>query len=138
MPKSTGVTETQVVRAMRDWLTLKKIYHLRLQTGMVPTSYNGKKSVLNLCPTGTPDLMLVLKGKAVFVEVKRDKGEVSRWKTRIDKYLKTSFMPSYIEREVAQHKARVEIEKSGGRWFIISDLYELEELVNKVEHENDY
>lgn len=130
------VSETEVIKTIKDWLALKKIYTLRLQTGSLMTSYNGNKVMVPLCPTGTPDLFTLINGKAVFFEVKKDEAGMAEWRKRVDKFIKTGFEPVSYTREIAQYKAKLQIEKNGGRVFLVCDLLEVERIVNEIQHES--
>ena len=137
MPVKKSSTETQVIKTMKDWLALKKIYTLRLQTGSLMTSYNGNRVMVPLCPTGTPDLFTLINGKPVFFEVKKDQVEVDKWRKHVANFLKTNFEPVSYARDLAQYRTHKEIEKNGGRVFLVCDLLEMEQIVNSVQNESN-
>ena len=137
MPSKSPLTETKVVKTIKDWLALKKIYTLRLQTGSLMTSYNGNRVMVPLCPTGTPDLFTLIKGKAVFFEVKKDEAGMIEWNKRVNKFIKTGFEPVSYAREIAQYKAKLQIEKNGGLCFLVCDVLEVEKIVNQLLNESD-
>lgn len=132
--KSTSLTETQVTKTIKDWLALKKIYTLRLQTGNLMASYGGKKVMVPLCPTGTPDLFTIINGKSVFFEVKRDQAEVDKWKKRVADYVKTNYAKTFCAREIAQYHSHESIRKNGGFAFLVSDVREVEAIVNEIQN----
>ena len=62
-----GKAETELSKAVADQLDKLGVFHLRLQSGKVKV----KRGWMYLCPIGTPDRMILLDGRAVFIEVKR-------------------------------------------------------------------
>lgn len=125
------MTETQIVKTILEWLEKERFYHLRLNTGTLFASYGGKKRAIKLCPNGTPDIFVLVDGRAFFFEVKKDEAEVKKWEKRIENFVKTSFKPSYCNREIEQHKARVQIEKNDGMWYLVCSLEEVQAVVQK-------
>ena len=71
--------ESELQKAILEYLTLKKIYHLRLNSGQILGNRGKIRYMVNLCPMGTPDIFVLHNGKSVYLEVKKDKKEVEAW-----------------------------------------------------------
>jgi len=61
--------------------TIKAIggYAVKVQSGVLPQTYNDKKRFVHLAPAGTPDIIACLKGKFLAIEVKKDLEEIDTW-----------------------------------------------------------
>ena len=61
--------------------TIKAIggYAVKVQSGVVPQIYNGKKRFIHLAPAGTPDVIACIKGEFLAIEVKKDMKEIDKW-----------------------------------------------------------
>ena len=71
------VKEKDVQRAILDYLKLKNIFHLRLNTGAATREYKGKTTFTRYGVPGCPDI-LILPGKSiVWCEVKSSTGTQS-------------------------------------------------------------
>ena len=101
--KRPSALESAVSRACKQYLRTRNIYYLRLNSGMI------KKQGywIHLCPEGTPDLFCLYKGKAVFIETKRESKDPT-------------------PEQLATHAAII---KSGG-WAIVA--YTLDDLVQQL------
>lgn len=73
-PSPLSIRETPLSAQIARWLAARGIYTDRLQCGGVRTSAG---HWLALCQPGTPDRLCIVRGRAVFVEVKT-RGEKPR------------------------------------------------------------
>lgn len=93
--KRAGVlpTEAQVLRAICDYLDARKIFYLRLNSGVqVVAAPSGKRRAIRMCPAGTSDLLAfplvrtvvtvahlpALAPRPLWIEVKGPGGGMSR------------------------------------------------------------
>lgn len=128
------MTESEVQKAILDYLHLKKIYVQRVNSGSMFTSYNnkagGKKTYkINLAEVGTPDLFVCVNGRFCGVEIKKDERTVKTWLRKIDTFKKESRITPYNQREVAQYKASLRINESGGVYIL---TYSLDDFINSL------
>lgn len=65
------VKEKDVLRAITDYLTLKKIYWIRVNSGAIRT----ERSFIKLARAGTPDIVVCHKGRFVGIECKAGKNK---------------------------------------------------------------
>ena len=71
--------EKTIQDAILQWLVLNKIKAFRINSGMVKTEKGG---MVKLAPTGFSDIFGVLTGgRAFFIEVKTDKGKLTKFQT---------------------------------------------------------
>jgi hypothetical protein len=61
------ITETALSASICDYLDARRIYNDRLNSGKIFTG----NYVVHLCKTGTPDRFAIVRGTAVFIEVKK-------------------------------------------------------------------
>jgi len=72
-------SEKNIQNAILQWLALKKIKAFRINSGMVKTEKGG---MVKLAPTGFSDIFGVLTGgRAFFIEVKTEKGKLTKFQT---------------------------------------------------------
>ena len=64
------MSESEIQKSIIDYCTLKGALVFRMNAGS--RNYNNKQA-----PKGTPDLFIVLNQKALWIEVKTEKGKVS-------------------------------------------------------------
>ena len=68
--------EQEIVKAILEWLTYKKIFHYRNNTGAMVSEYKGKKRFMRFGSLGSPDIIVFKKSDqgaiAIALEVKRD------------------------------------------------------------------
>lgn len=51
--------ETSLSKAIQQSLTLEGCRCIRIQTGIIPALYDGKKRFIHCAPNGTPDLLVI-------------------------------------------------------------------------------
>lgn len=68
MPRTPAITERAVQSAIMQYLRLRGYYVLRLNAGAL---LDAQGRSVRMHPAGTPDLLAIKDGRAVFVEVKR-------------------------------------------------------------------
>src|SRR5687768_3818249 len=101
--KRATALESVVSLHCKHYLKNRNIYHLRLNSGMIKKPGRW----IHLCPEGTPDLFCLYRGKAVFIETKRESKEPT---------------PQQLE-------THAQIIRNGG-WVIVA--YELGDLVRQL------
>lgn len=80
MKKSTP--ESLVLRSILQYLAIRKIWHLRMNTGSVVSSYKGKTRLMKFGRPGCADILAIFAGKfsqmdgltILWIEVKAPKG----------------------------------------------------------------
>lgn len=74
----TTATETESQAAILDYLAARGVFAVRLNNQPI---YDGKRGIFRNLPKHTPkglaDILAVKDGKAIFIEVKSDKGSMS-------------------------------------------------------------
>jgi hypothetical protein len=68
------VKESDIQKQILDWLTLKRIFHYRNNSGAFVDS---QKHFYRFGALGSPDIICVIKGQYVGIEVKAPKGKQS-------------------------------------------------------------
>ena len=92
---------------------------------------------MQLAPKGTPDLFACIKdinGMAIslFLEVKKDNYEVSRWNRIIDRYKKGSIKKSN-HREYAQYEQMQKIIKAGGKCAVVGNIEDVKSVLKEYD-----
>ena len=72
--------EADIKRAISDYLTIQqnmgKLIWFRMNSGKAWVG-GEKKYLIQLCPEGTPDILVIQYGRPIFFEVKSETGKVS-------------------------------------------------------------
>lgn len=75
--------ETQIVKAILDYLKLKKIFHWRNNSGSFITKHkDGSAGYYSFGQAGSPDIFAVIEGKIYGFEVKNEKNKQTENQTR--------------------------------------------------------
>jgi len=69
--------EKYTQKQILDYLEIKKIFHYRNNSGAMITNNNGRRGFLRFGAVGSPDIICVINGIYVGIEVKGDKGKQS-------------------------------------------------------------
>lgn len=99
--------ESEIQKQILDYLTLKRIFHYRQNSGGLGGEHNGKKWFVRFGAVGAPDIICVVAGQYVGIEVKAPKGKQS-------------------EHQKAFQGA---LEAAGGRYVL---AYSLDDVLNAV------
>lgn len=71
------IKEKDLQHSLLEWLGYQKIFHYRNNSGAVISEYKGKKRFMRFGAVGSPDIVCVIKGQFVGVEVKGTGGKQS-------------------------------------------------------------
>ncbi len=93
--------EKQIQNAIEHYLTLKKHFFWKNNTGAMKTEYGG---FIRFGAVGSPDICLVKDGFFIGIEVKTSKGKQSEGQKDFEKRLKEAGGEYYIIRSVDQLK----------------------------------
>lgn len=124
--------ESELQKAIIDWLKIKKIYHLRLNSGKVLANYRDKTRMIHLCPEGTPDLMVIINGKTIFFEVKSSPQALKAWVRKVEAWKKTGYLNDFNRREVNQYKEMQKIINAGAEVHLVASLDEVEQVIGST------
>lgn len=130
------MTELDVKSVIIEYLRYSGHYALRINSGKVFAKYGEKTRCIKLAEVGTPDIVACINGKFVGLEVKKDEKTKESWKRRVQKFIQTSIISPYNQREVAQYKAMKAIEKSGGDTYLVCSVDEVHNICQTLQCEN--
>lgn len=119
------MSESDVQLAIIQYLQVKKIYHLRLNSGRILRTFKDKKYMINLCPTGTPDLLIIHANRPIFVEIKKDDAKVASWIKTVTRFKKSAYIAPSNRHIISQWKQHELIREAGGVVIIAGSLKEL-------------
>jgi hypothetical protein len=71
------MNEKDTQRTITDYLTLKRIFWYRNNSGAMVSEYKGVKRFMRFGATGSPDIICVFFGRFVGIEVKTESGKQS-------------------------------------------------------------
>jgi len=69
--------EKDTQRTVLDWLALNRIFHYRNNSGAMSGVHNGKQRFFRFGAKGSPDIVAVVRGQFVGIEVKGSDGRQS-------------------------------------------------------------
>jgi hypothetical protein len=96
------MAEREIVKACLDLLEIKNIFHYRQNSGALVHEYNGKKYFTRFGATGAPDIVAVINGKYVGIEVKVPKGKQSEGQKEFEGRLKKAGGDYWLIRSVEE------------------------------------
>jgi hypothetical protein len=67
--------ESEVQRSILQYLAIKKVFHYRNNSGAIVSTYKGKERFMRFGALGSPDIICIIKGRFVGIEVKRPGGK---------------------------------------------------------------
>ncbi len=88
------VSESDIQRTILDYLTVKKIFHYRNNSGAMLGSYTSKRSgkkknwFMRFGALGSPDIVCVIGGQYIGIEVKGPEGKQSEHQKEFQENLK--------------------------------------------------
>lgn len=97
-------SERDIQRTICDWLTLKRIFWYRQNSGAMAGTHNGKRRFFRFGWPGAPDIIAVIDGRYVGIEVKSTKGCQSQ----------------------AQFHFQKSLEKAGARYILARSIEDVE------------
>lgn len=101
------ILEKDIQKTIIEYLLIKRVFHFRNNSGAMSGTYKGKGWFMRFGAPGSPDIICVIKGQFVGIEVKVNKGIQSR----------------------AQYEFQVALEKAGGRYLLVRSLKEVMEAL---------
>ena len=97
--------ETGIIRAIEQFLAYQKgVYYVRVGSGAIVLTQGARQRFFKSGKKGCPDLLICCQGKFIGCEVKSAKGRQSE----------------------AQIQAQADIEKSGGQYWLVRGVDEVE------------
>lgn len=72
-----GLSEAEILQTILNYLTLKRIFHFRNNTGAIAASYKGKERFIRFGTPGNADIILCHEGRFIALEVKSPQGKQS-------------------------------------------------------------
>jgi len=72
------ISEHDLQKLILDYLALHRVFHYRQNTGAFAAEYKGKKRFVRFGVKGLPDIICVVQGRYIGIELKREKLEQSK------------------------------------------------------------
>jgi hypothetical protein len=104
------VLEKDVQRSILDWLTAKRIFHYRNNSGAMASEYKGVKRFMRFGAKGSPDIVAVVRGRYVGIEVKGTNGR----------------------QNPDQKLFEQELMKAGGQYILAASIEDVEQQLTKA------
>ena len=92
--------ESELQKSILQYLALKRIFHYRNNSGAFVGEYKGKSRFVQFGAVGSPDIVCVIRGRYVGIEVKAPMGKQSQ----------------------SQVNFRENLEAAGGRYILAKSL----------------
>lgn len=119
--------ETNIEKAIKNYIFHSGGWAMKIQSGMIPMQYKGKSRMIHLADSGTPDMVGVLNGHFIGIEVKSNPEEVQKWimypQTATGKESNRKNPDKRIE---AQKEASKRIREAGGFFCVVCSVDEFE------------
>jgi hypothetical protein len=104
-----GSKESEIQKAILEWLAYKRICHWRNNSGAMVSEYKGKRRFMRFGKVGSPDIFAVKDGVCYGIEVKRPGGKQSD----------------------AQREFQARLEAAGGRYLLVYSIEDVEKGINQ-------
>ena len=98
--KNNKYGEAEILKTIMQWLTLKRFFFFRNNVGAMKTA----RGFIRFGIPGSPDIILVIKGQFIGIEVKSGKGEQS----------------------IRQKEFQTALEHAGGRYILARSIQDVE------------
>ena len=127
--------EKELEALVKNYLASIGAYQIKVQSGKIMQSYQGKQRWIHLAKAGTPDLVFCIKGRFVAIELKKDKNQVEKWE--LYPLGKRGMMVKHDKRIEAQKHHRGLIRDAGGVHILACSVEEIDQklfdegLINK-------
>ena len=82
--------ESEIQKQILDYLTLKRVFHYRNNSGAMQGEHKGKKWFMRFGALGSPDIIAVVGGQFIGIEVKAPKGKQSDHQKEFQKNLEAA------------------------------------------------
>lgn len=92
--------EKHIQKAIINYLTIKKVFFWRNNSGAFISEYKGKKSFTKFGETGSPDICVIKDGHFIGLEVKNEKGKQSEGQIDWEKRSKEAGASYHIVRSI--------------------------------------
>lgn len=104
MERKDKASEADIQRAILDYLRLKKVFHYRNNSGaaVIPKA-DGSHRFFRFGAAGSPDIICVVSGQYIGLEVKAPKAKLSE----------------------TQQTFQDQLEKAGGKYFVVRSVEEV-------------
>jgi len=103
----TKLKEKDTQQTIIEYLKIKKIFHYRNNSGAMMGEYNGKRRIVRFGALGSPDIVCIVKGRYVGIEVKGTDGR---------------------QRD-SQIEFQEQLEKAGGKYILARSLDDVIEQI---------
>lgn len=131
------VIENWIQNSIKDYINMTWWTARRMQSWKIIQSYENKKTwkinmrAINMEEKWTPDLVLDIRSKCIWVEVKKDKEEYEKW-ISLEKRLNEEWkIPKSYHREEAQIREKRRLER---RWSIYILTYSLQHFIYELKN----
>lgn len=102
--------ENDLKKTVLEWLALYKIFHYRQNTGAMKGEHKGKSWFVRFAAKGSPDIVCVIGGRYVGIELKAPNGKQSE----------------------AQKEFQVNLERAGGFYILARRLEDVTEFLAPI------
>jgi hypothetical protein len=121
-------TEAAVKKAVVNYLRLSGRRWFRMNSGSIPMAHNGKERRINLCPPGTPDFLVIQRGKRMVNVTLMDAIEVI-W-LEVKRPLGPKGGTGGSEQSDEQIAFQREAERCGERYYVVRSVEDVERALN--------
>ena len=126
--------ENRLQKKIIDWLKFDGCHVLRLNSGMIDM---GGGHMVRLCPPGTPDLLAIVPpyGRALFLEVKRDKKIADHWNKVVESFVAGGTVAKSNKPIIDQYKQIVKIWDSGACAAVVCSIKDVQDILTQIKNE---
>jgi hypothetical protein len=82
--------ESELQKSILDYLAWKHVFHYRNNSGAIFATYKGKDRFFKFGAAGSPDIVCVINGQYVGIEVKALKGKQTEHQKEFQRQLETA------------------------------------------------
>ena len=130
------MTEKQLENHLINYIRVKGGYVQKIQSGSLIIGAAGRQRRVKMADEGTPDLIVTYKGKAFFLELKKDEKAYKGWLAKCRNFDKTKKLTPYNKQAVTQRAQHKEIESAGGNVYLAWDIDLFVKFIKKLDYED--
>lgn len=135
--------ESEVQKAIIDYLRTIGAWVKRLNSGVVFSSYTNKAGItkdraIRLSEEGTPDVLCGYQGSFYLFEIKRDRKEAEKWMKVVKQFVQVPLVSQKNreqQRMINQYKEMLRAAKQGFQCYLVQSVDDVEAIINGKEPE---
>lgn len=128
------MSESSVQSKIIGYLSYNNYWCERTNSGSAFIKFGQATKRIQLCRKGCPDVIALVNGIFIGIEIKKDKKEYEKWKRIATSYRKTKEIKKSWQHVIDQYNYGMEIIASGGEYIVTYSQAHLHEQIERLKN----